>query len=438
MKKAIFYYLWILVMLVGCGSDSAPAVTPMTPPPQLSNTAAYENYVRQHAVPISSLTDTTNFSDLASIGSAVSGKRIVQLGESTHGSKQMNQMKTRLIQYLHQQHNFSVIAFESSMFACNQQLERQTSLSIQLMRDCIFGVWRTQEVSELFKYIISTQATDRPLRLAGFDVQPSSQYDTVQNLLIYLEAHLGQLQLPELKSAVQRMFNLRADLRSCMNNTQVACSNILTEYQNLTPVFKQVADVLLGGNREMQLASLISRAMIYEIEYYQQMARGYRGSAGFRDQYMAENLTNLIKVYYPNEKVMVWAHNSHITTDYITETYRAQQDKSMGMHLDHEWRNQLYTIGFYMLSGQSADNQGEPIQVTPHNRDSLESIVSSANRPQIFLPLTPQNQPGPEDDWLHQLTETKYWGAWIYRIYPAQSYDGIIVIGQSSLPSYQQ
>ena len=38
----------------------------------------------------------------------------------------------------------------------------------------IFGVWHTQTVEELFAYVQRSQASERPLRLAGFDVKISS------------------------------------------------------------------------------------------------------------------------------------------------------------------------------------------------------------------------------------------------------------------------
>ena len=46
--------------------------------------------------------------------------------------------------------------------------------ALLLMRNCIFGVWHTNEVLPLFEYIKSTQGTARPLTLAGFDTQMSS------------------------------------------------------------------------------------------------------------------------------------------------------------------------------------------------------------------------------------------------------------------------
>jgi erythromycin esterase-like protein len=40
------------------------------------------------------------------------------------------------------------------------------------MRACLFGVWHTAEVLPVFEYIQQTHRTERPLFLAGFDIQP--------------------------------------------------------------------------------------------------------------------------------------------------------------------------------------------------------------------------------------------------------------------------
>lgn len=96
----------------------------------------------------------------------IGARRIVQLGESGHGVADFNHAKVRLIKYLHEAMGFDVIAFESAVFECySADARAATSAAASTMRDCIFGVWHTDEVVPLFEYIKSTHATSRPLRL---------------------------------------------------------------------------------------------------------------------------------------------------------------------------------------------------------------------------------------------------------------------------------
>ncbi|WP_051217383.1 hypothetical protein [Paenibacillus assamensis] len=55
------------------------------------------------------------FDDLQMLKPLLQSKRIVYLGESTHGAAQFNSVKTRLIQFLHQEMRYNVLAFESGL-----------------------------------------------------------------------------------------------------------------------------------------------------------------------------------------------------------------------------------------------------------------------------------------------------------------------------------
>ena len=74
-------------------------------------------WIIQNHNPIRSLF-CDDFSDLQFLKPLLENKRIVQLGESSHGVAQFNQAKVRLIKFLHQECGFDIIAFESPIFGC--------------------------------------------------------------------------------------------------------------------------------------------------------------------------------------------------------------------------------------------------------------------------------------------------------------------------------
>lgn len=104
-------------------------------------------------------------------------KRIVFLGESSHGVAEFNLAKTRIIQFLHQERGYNVLAFESGMGnVMNAQGQIDKQAAQQTMKDAIFGVWWTKETLPLFEYAKTTQQTDQPLALAGFDIQQQGPF----------------------------------------------------------------------------------------------------------------------------------------------------------------------------------------------------------------------------------------------------------------------
>ena len=65
---------------------------------------------------------------------------------------------------------FNVIAFESGLFECYytfndiDQFEAKPALGLSL-----FSAWKTEEVLDLFDYIIDSQNSDNPLIYTGVD-----------------------------------------------------------------------------------------------------------------------------------------------------------------------------------------------------------------------------------------------------------------------------
>ena len=95
------------------------------------------------------------------------------LGESTHGSHEIFQLKDRLVRYLNRERGFETFALEASMVPCFEATDyvREGVGSPQAILDGL-GFWtrRTEELTELLEGIHGA-ARDRPVRFTGFDMQ---------------------------------------------------------------------------------------------------------------------------------------------------------------------------------------------------------------------------------------------------------------------------
>jgi|AVFP01.1.fsa_nt_gi erythromycin esterase-like protein len=93
----------------------------------------------------------------------IESKRLVFLGEQSHGEGNVFSYKVELIKYLHQNHDFNVIAFESGIFDC-YYADKQGEYEI--LKDAILPIWsNSNELQPLFKYIIDSYKTENPIRL---------------------------------------------------------------------------------------------------------------------------------------------------------------------------------------------------------------------------------------------------------------------------------
>ena len=76
----------------------------------------WRNWVKEHEVPVTLSSDGD--ADLAFLDEYVKDKRIVLLGENGHGIAEHNEIRVRMIRYLHAKLGFRVLAFESGLADC--------------------------------------------------------------------------------------------------------------------------------------------------------------------------------------------------------------------------------------------------------------------------------------------------------------------------------
>ena len=105
----------------------------------------------------------------------------------------------------------------------------------------------------------------------------------------------------------------------------------------------------------------------------------------FRDQCMARNIERGLKELYPDQKMMVWAHNGHIMR------MEGSVGKTMGGNLDQSMGKKYYPIGFSFSSGRF--NAFGPIEdqftheVPQAKAGSLDDTFLKSGIPLFFLPL---------------------------------------------------
>jgi erythromycin esterase len=429
-KTKIVLFFIATITLLGCGSESSTDSNPNHQSTASGNNPDYEKYIIDNFSEITSLVNDENFDDLETFGDKVGNHHIVQLGESTHGSKQMNQMKTRLIKYLHQYHDFNVIAFESSAFSCNMQPELKPDIDAEtLTKSCVYGVWQTEEVKELFAYILKTQSTEHPLRLSGFDIKFSSAADNEENMIAFYESVVEQFDLKntvDIKAFSQLIVAYNSARTGCFQRNPDDCQFLTNSYADARIRIELFRDSFIGDEPRLQLARIIANSYTYLIE------ETNHDTFNIRDKGMAAILTDLTTYYLADDKVIVWAHNAHIAEN----LYNIEYYEGMGYYLKEFWQDELYTVGLFMIKGASANNFRESVKVGAHNIDSLESLAASVTKDIIFLPFTTINEAGLEDDWLHTETFNKNWGAWNQKTILAEAYDAVVIIENSTMPDY--
>lgn len=269
-------------------------------------------------------------------------KRIVLLGESSHGTEEYSQLKFQLIRYLHEKLGYKVLLFESPM--TNASYVNSAS-DTQVVTHSIQSLWHTETVAKLFNYVKSSG-----MQFGGFDpqfvqspypallyTQAFSEYPAIQEPLLQLESRVGaSIAQPGLYLSLKDSFS--------------------TAYAGIAHQLSQIT--LSPWQQWMQ------QIVRTNVGYYKRITNGDQ-----RDSCMAKNIIWLAENLYANEKIIIWAHNTHIDKN-------ASNKRIMGKLLAAHFNKDLYAIGLYMTNGTTALNNRKVITVEPPPKGSLEEGLS--------------------------------------------------------------
>jgi erythromycin esterase len=99
MKKSLYLFLVLLGISVECRCQVTDSI--------------FINLLKQNSFPIGSSELGAPDDDLEFLKGLLKGKRIVSMGEATHGTKQFAQLKCRFFKFLVENLHFNIIAIEA-------------------------------------------------------------------------------------------------------------------------------------------------------------------------------------------------------------------------------------------------------------------------------------------------------------------------------------
>ncbi|WP_201280736.1 erythromycin esterase family protein [Paenibacillus lutrae] len=438
--------------VVGAKEDPAPIVSSVE-----KFNKNWSKWIMQHAYSLTSIQPekmvngaipSSKFQDLTFLKPLLLDKKLVYLGENTHGAAEYNLSKTRLIQYLHQELGYEVLAFESGMGdAAAAYASAKKITPEQLMKNSIFGVWWTQETLPLFAYIQESLSTDRPLILAGFDMQIQSPYSAFMKewisgkdskraeAFVKADQELGEWGLgtdekgyakakPELLKTYEEM---KVFLTRNAESLQAAYPD--------NPYLLKIAERVMDNR--IQVVNQYTEASIRSnISLEKQDLEPFLETMRQRDKMMADNLTWLSEKLYPDKKIIVWGHNVHIRKNnakIMNSPYSGL--KLMGDLMPERLKKQSYVIGLYMYQGKAANNVGDAYEVVKPEAGSLEHILHESGHAYTFVDMK-YRKDRPGTSWMYLPRVSLDWGIMPESFIPRQQYDGLLLIDTVKPPAY--
>jgi erythromycin esterase len=373
-------------------------------------------WLAQHAIRFNSVSPAdTDFSDLAPLKAFLRDASVVMLGEQSHGDGTTFLAKIRLTKYLHQELGFDVIAFESGLYdswKAWQHLEAggEPGEALQLG---LFGLWsESEQVRPLGEYLVAAAATDRPLELAGFDIQPSGRAS--RELVGDLAAALRRIGSTAGAGDDWQVFTdiyERLAGRSYIRGDVALPSH--EERERFAAAVASIRQEVRGAWPRQQSAELAMWVQIlHGIGAYAQMIwlvnpynlRPTVDDARIRDAQMAENLLWLARERYAGRKIVVWAATSHTARHLATVESGIPEVQTMYDSVptfgERVWRalgDSVYSLGFTAYEGEAGNVFGTRWALSTPSTGSLEDLMHRAGLDNAIVDF---RRPSPGRAWL--------------------------------------
>ncbi|RDW20480.1 erythromycin esterase family protein [Oceanobacillus chungangensis] len=397
----------------------------------------YTNWVKDHSYGINDLA-TSKFEDFSFLEEVISEKRIVWLGENGHGIREHNLLKNKVVHYLYHKMGFKVIAFESGLTECYTSNYVKDELSAkQLLDKSIFSLWKTEETYPLFGLI----KDNRELKLIGFDFQPSMKQSLLTDFLDKINIDFPQEFIINIQNVEEKTADWYDRMGKYKARRKRVPKDILQEYKlfqkeqneridRLHHILNDIKKYFINIALDMPY-KFIKKALDNKRLFLNHFTDNDRVYSKFRDQVMAANLEWICNELYPNEKIIIWAHNAHIYKNYQSIT----KYRPMGSLISKALMDDSYYIGLFMYEGEAALINRTVYKIGKPPKKSLEDYMNHTDSVISFLDFSNVN-PRSFNKWIFEKTLILEHGTMQKLITPAEQFDGIFFVKEVSPPHY--
>ena len=306
--------------------------------------------LKKSVIPISTVEAGNGFKDLMPLKDILKDKKIVGMGEATHGTSEFFKMKHRFFEFLVEEMGYRVFVMECDGGAgqvINDYILKGED-NVENSLDGL-GLYRTEEIKNMVKWM--KEYNDDPShkeKIKFYGMDNVNILDTLPKLSYYL----GKLD-KELQTKVEDTLSImyRNDIKA-LTNEQL--DSILLNINEFKKDMDNAKEKYLNSNlqNEYELAiwnlNLVSQCVEYNIELNKSVSQMTQSVAAMnlRDKYMAANVKWIQdhEGKLGNDKAMLWAHNYHVSS--MDNMYRY-----MGKNLKEMYGDEYYSIGFEFSRG---------------------------------------------------------------------------------------
>jgi erythromycin esterase len=387
----------LVLILPSCGSSSTPHG--QDTPSHADVLAGASAWLHDAAVPFDRVDPADNLDDLEPLRRIVGDARIVSLGEATHGTREFFQMKHRILRFLVERMGFTAFAIEATWPEANR-LDRYVRTGegdpAVLLSGLYFWTWNTDEVLQMIQWMRHHNQSGGSVGFYGFDMQfPGMAIDNVARFVAAVDGG-ASAEFAQRYECLARYANDAAGRSPSPGYSAQAVAYRDACLQDL----RWVHDTLLSRRAPYEAASspaawarVVQSARV--AVQYEEMSSNRRS----RDLAMADNAKWILDQLPAGGKIVLWAHNGHVSTS---------SSATMGWALREMFGQAMVVMGFSFaqgtfnavgMSGSTYTPLG-PHTVSGPKYDSYEEYFFASAMPRFFLDLRNRSTMSDTPSWV--------------------------------------
>jgi len=328
------------------------------------------------------------------------GRRIVMLGECSHGTHEFYAARAAITRRLVERHGFTIVAVEADWpdaAAVNRYIAHGQALpgAPPAFQRFPAWMWRNTVIARLAEELRAHNAAilDKTRHVGFYGLDIYNMSGSIAAVIAYLDR-----EDPEAAKIARERYGCLTPWqsdpatygRSALSRGYAECE------QAVIAQCRELLDRALAEpahNRDGLLDAAMNARLVASAErYYRVMYYGGAESWNLRDSHMAETLEHLLDAR-PGARAVVWAHNSHIGDARATEMGKVRAEHNIGQLIRERFADEVALIGFGTHTGTVTcasdwDGHTETKRVLPSRRDSHERPCHDAGIARFLLDLS--------------------------------------------------
>jgi erythromycin esterase-like protein len=360
--------------------------------------------IHHHAVPL-----VGGAGDYMPLLDQIGDRSIVLLGEATHGTHEFYSARFEITKKLIEEKGFTAVALEADWPDCigvNRYIHSHGSEShlvesVSRFKRFPVWMWRNSDFLEMVEWLfVHNHKESTPHQVSVYGMDLYSLFGSLREVIVYLDRVD-----PQAANQARKLYScfdhFERDPIQYGREIRLGVTESCEEeaVQQLLELDRKAVEYLasdgLTSPDELFFAQWNAQVVKSAERYYRGLFTPTINTWNLRDTHMADTIDALLAYLRTQgrpQKVVLWAHNSHVGDERASEMGRRRQI-NIGQLLRERHPDNTFSVGFTTYRGSvvAADEWDEPPQiklVRPAIPESWEAVFHETGLDAFYLDVT--------------------------------------------------